>query len=244
MSSDPYTIFLQDQLKSALIEIDTLKKAIAASASVANATVPPVIVPPTTVPETTAKEQVTLPLPRCNATVKKQELFVTQDNGGSPFSVILYPGDYVEVYANNVEPYDIEDVKTSGRLIMKTTIKKFWRGDDVFKAMGSREYFGGAVLFQVTDGSYIHVGTDVKEFSHLPQGDTILYYVPEGGRNAVTYPYAVGSKFVYFLHDNVYIPAGVLTDWCDVCPIDYYYCRGDKSGAKHLDCDEIESTSL
>jgi hypothetical protein len=123
---------------------------------------------------------------------------------------ILYNGD--TPFVATVTPSHIEVYNRTHTGILRTTYKKLYVGDNTLNVPrhAKRGVFpGNSLLIQVTANRYIYVGSEVYEFTPR-DGDTIVAYYSPVGNSQVPYPYAVGSKYAYFMHDKVAVAVDAL----------------------------------
>lgn len=162
--------------------------------------------------------------PRLNKTYKNKskkkmsgaKRYEIHDNFGRPFLVDDF-GDRVVVYSQtfnmNTDTYD-EPVKLFDKKYKKLFVgdKPMWQVTENW-APGFK---GNSLLLEVSDNTYMHIGTEIYEFNPV-SGDKIVEYWSEVGNNDVPYPYAVGKTHLYFLIDGEHKSV----------PIDYFNLNED-----------------
>lgn len=163
--------------------------------------------------------------------LKKAKKYVVHDNGGRPFLIFV---DKSSVYVYTVNPKSDFDRKLtvadySKLLFTFKNVKKVYPGKD-------REYgyTGNTVLLELKD-RYVFIGERIYEFK---TEDSITKYYSTVGNSDVPYPVAVGTKYAYFMLDNVYVDIGMLpngpkTDWADAYG-DFYSFKNPKKISKKM----------
>lgn len=166
-----------------------------------------------------------------NATVARKQQYLTLDNGGNPFKVVIEQDNKIVVWAYNHQ--------------RKTPYLSF-KASQVFIGNSPRndmtEYSGGydrdgtsVVLQKVGDearNEYYFVGTVIFKFRTFAP---IIYFTSPVGNNSVPYPWAQDSSgYVYLLIENVVLksnlPANISNDAKDkIDPYSFYYGHTDNA---------------
>jgi hypothetical protein len=172
--------------------------------------------------------------------------YLIHDNGGRPFKVVVY-GKTVEIYKGESKKREDGSINFDqemdyNELIKKLTVKEVHIGEspcipaaDACGAFGK----GNSILLHVSGNKYIHIGYKIYEFI---MEDTFEAYYSVIGNNDVPYPVVLGSKYVYFMLDNTYLPRDIFKakmgpkDWADA----HSYLFGFKSfeTGEEVKCDQ------
>jgi len=105
------------------------------------------------------------------------------DNGGIPFVVHVTKKTKVEVINNEGEL--VFSTENALRVLPGNAKKKADKGN--------------TVLIELPDNKYVYIGgRHIKQFS-LIKGDRILRYESPLGNNDVSYPFAIGREYVYYM---------------------------------------------
>ncbi len=143
--------------------------------------------------------------------------YLTHDNGGCPFKVVIQPGK-ITVFDNEEDDNEdeIEDevkrVKQSEILSEILSINSpfqiFVGKSPVcemteFSGGIGKEFDGNAILIRPTEAlEYIHVGISIEKFK---TDSEVLHYVSPVGNNDVPYTYAITANKIYLLSEDVVI---------------------------------------
>ena len=152
-----------------------------------------------------------------NTTIASETCYTTLDNGGRPFKVCSNASKFwVFVAALHQKNNDDEVPQTYDKIVVDPTVyKRMFVGKSPRNSMtrfsggyGPR-FDGNSMLFELADGSYMHIGDRVKTFKAAP-GDVVKRYVSPVGSSSVPYPYAEGEKYTYLMREDVRIPNAAL----------------------------------
>jgi len=122
--------------------------------------------------------------------LSKTKSYLIHNNGTRPYRVTV-SGNNVAIYKNT----------ESGPLIKTLVVKQIHVG----KYDGAFGH-GNSILLDLGSKKYIHIGFDIYEFSML---DDFEAYYSLIGNSDVPYPILLGSKYVYFMLDFIYLPRTV-----------------------------------
>lgn len=139
------------------------------------------------------------------ATIEKS--YYTQHNGAGLFKIVV-KDKTIDIYVEDSD--DDSDNDNDEEVDMKIrytkllfTIVKYSRifiGQDI--NLG-RFASGNSILVELKSKMYIFIGSHIYNFQTTD--DIIAYESPIGNSN-VPYPYAVGTKYIYLMIENVYFP--------------------------------------
>jgi len=138
---------------------------------------------------------------------KKYEI---HDNGGRPYFVNI-EGNSVSVFENmdtlKVVDGKFVDIHNPPKLIFTKKADEIFIGKKSpkggYSGLKPSEAEGNSILLGI-DNKYIHIGTEIYEFSPV-KGDTIVKYYSNIGNSDVPYPYAIGKTHVYNMLDKLAI---------------------------------------
>lgn len=137
---------------------------------------------------------------------KPKHIYEILDNRATPFLVFDY-GDHVDVY-NQKYNEATNHHEIQGRIMQAKYINIFVGDNDLkFKEyeLKKGDGRGNSILLQTGKNKYVFIGDGIRSFT-TKNGDVIKKYYSPVGNNEVPYPYAVGDKYVYFMHGNVLQP--------------------------------------
>jgi len=140
---------------------------------------------------------------KTSAKLKGLKRYYIHDNGGRPFLVYIdNKKKRVYIYKKPKGTYDNTDKKYYTVLVREfKDVKKVFIGKDL--KWGPR-FDGNSILLQLKNGKcYVSIGWNIYRFK--PKDEIIRYYSIVGNSD-VAYPVALGTKNVYFMLDNVYVP--------------------------------------
>ncbi|ARF10718.1 hypothetical protein Hokovirus_2_245 [Hokovirus HKV1] len=126
----------------------------------------------------------------------KPKTFITDDNGGRPFKVVINDKKLVIYACSNYNTGD--NIKIYKKVCLETSkYVGYWSGFD------SSEYksHGNSILVKVNNHEYIFIGTEVFSFTTT---DIIEDFITPLGNSDVPYPIAYGTDNVYFLNNKKY----------------------------------------
>jgi hypothetical protein len=130
---------------------------------------------------------------------KRNKIYIIRDNGGSPFKVTC---NEEEITIQKMHK-TTTDTKPTYEKPFKH-IKKFegyWPGFDA--SLYSEN--GNSILVKIKDNKYIHIGYIIYAFE--THDDTIIDFIAWMGPNGVPYPLAFGTRNIYFLLEELYLPS-------------------------------------
>lgn len=180
-------------------------------------------------------------------TRKAGKSYLTHENGARPYKVQV-SGKNVEIYKGEYRR-SLEDTKAIDyetmdydKLVKKLTVKEVYVGKS--PCIPSADWcgaptVGNTILLHVSGKTYIHIGHGVCEFKIDDEVDAYYSLV---GNNDVPYPVVLGTKYVYFLLDNVMLPREVFkakmnaAEWADAYT--YFYGRKDFETGEPITCDK------
>jgi hypothetical protein len=132
--------------------------------------------------------------------LKPRHSFEILDNGGTPF--------IVDVYAKHLEIFE-DYPNFRPKKIFSTPFQKLFVGDNYFNLKNHGKRAGNSLLVQLGAQEYLFIGTEIYKFN-ARKGDTIQAYASPVGNSAVSYPYAIGKKYVYYMLDHTTLPIEIL----------------------------------
>lgn len=155
--------------------------------------------------------------------IKKLKSYYTHDNGGRPFLVFVNGNTNLHIYRipENVhidfEDYDKLKKQYYNQLIKSYKTTKIWIGkhtlkDQPDKYWNPKNSKGNSILAQLDNNKYLHIGSNIYEFT-TPNNDTIIKYYSMIGNNDVPYPIALGEKYLYQMLDCSYISREAFNQW-------------------------------
>tara|TARA_Y100000389_G_scaffold22767_1_gene19475 strand:+ start:10558 stop:11310 length:753 start_codon:yes stop_codon:yes gene_type:complete len=147
----------------------------------------------------------------------KGKKYLTHDNGGRPFLVVINNND-VSIFKlpngvyedKNTSKSDYTELVKEYKKVKKVFIGKSPKIDMTKFSAGYGKYFdGNTILIEIRPKQYCLVAERIVEFSTK---DSIEKYVSPVGNNDVPYPIAYGSENVYFFgyDEHKYIPKEII----------------------------------
>ena len=148
-----------------------------------------------------------------------QKYFI-HDNGGRPFLVYV-AGNKVWIYKHSKEiivedQKDFDNPKYYTELVKEYTAKQVFIGkspkNEMTKYSGGHgpKFTGNSILLKIGDKRYVSIGWTIYEFSTK---DEITEYHSPVGNNDVPYPVAIGTDYVYFMIEDVYVAKELFEDF-------------------------------
>lgn len=129
--------------------------------------------------------------------------YETHDNGGRPFCVEV-EDDEIHIYS---QLWDEEnEYWAKHKLILKTSYQRIFIGDNDLQLHQYKKkglFPGNSILIQISSHQYVFIGTEVFRFE---TDDELLEYYSPIGNSDVSYPYAIGTEWVYFFIESMMIP--------------------------------------
>lgn len=121
--------------------------------------------------------------------------YITHDNGGRPFKVIINDND-VSVYNNETNEFLFE------KNVEKVFIGKSPKNKmTTFSGGHGKKFDGNSILLKINDYTYQFIGESIFTFNTYEE---IIDYVSPVGNNDVPYPYALDSVGnIYLLLEGV-----------------------------------------
>lgn len=114
------------------------------------------------------------------------------DNGGRPFRVVVDENSIVVyLHYNNKKAVWRQDHP-----------KHVFVGEDPHSEAKDKDA-GNSVLVKVDEHNYVFIGPTIYSFKTT---DEIKSFVSPIGNSDVSYPYAIGTEFVYLLIEDVFFP--------------------------------------
>jgi len=153
----------------------------------------------------------------------KGTFYDIHDNGSRPFRVYLYgftASIYKGTFLDNTYIYD--------KLIKTVRINKSYLGPKGKDA-------GNSILLHLSGKKYMYIGSAIYEFQ---MEDDVDSYFSMIGNNDVPYPVLLGTQYVYFMLDHVYVPRRLFSpsmtvkQWNDAY-YRYYGYIDPMTGEKH-----------
>ena len=137
--------------------------------------------------------------------------YLINDNGNRPFKVEV-SGNIIRIYSgkridDGTDDYDIK--RKYNTLIQKLTVHKIYPGESPCElALISgfdcgKDSIGNSVLLHLSGSTYMFVGSEIYKFTMTDDFDA---YYSAIGLNSVSNQDLLGSKYVYFMLDHVYVP--------------------------------------
>lgn len=157
--------------------------------------------------------------------------YLTHDNGGRVFKVIIENDNIVKVYLNyEIPEYRVREVKEFenikvGDLLHTFQVEKVFIGKSLrnkmtdFSSGYGPEFDGNSILLHLNENNYVFIGNSIFSFQSLYK---IKNYCSPVGNNDVPYPYAIDeNENIYLMKENI-----VLTNTDKAIhkdPYNYYY---------------------
>lgn len=145
-------------------------------------------------------------------TNKPKYIYEILNRGFIRFLVFDY-GDHVDIYKQKFNEETKHD-EIQGRIMQLKYINIFVGVNDLtFKfyyrkseyKIKKGEAIGNTILLQTEKNKYVYIGDRILKFT-TKNGDVIKKYYSPFNKSLDTYPYAVGKKYVYFMHHNFMLP--------------------------------------
>ena len=148
-----------------------------------------------------------------------QKYFI-HDNGGRPFLVYV-AGNNVWIYKHSKKTVvedqkDFDNPKYYTELVKEYTAKQVFIGkspkNEMTKYSGGHgpKFTGNSILLKIGDKRYVSIGWTIYEFSTK---DEITEYHSPVGNSDVPYPIAIGTDYVYFMIEEVYVAKELFEDF-------------------------------
>jgi hypothetical protein len=166
----------------------------------------------------------------------KGKKYYIHDNGGRPFEVIIGQ-NLVSIY--KWTDLDDKEDKVYNKLV-KTykSFEKVFIGKSNVKYAKGKFFDGNSILLKLSKHKYVFIGQKIYSFTTR---DEIKKYISTVGNSDVPYPYAIGTKNVYLMISDVYVPLAILPKkYLEVKkeddhagPYGYYYLEKKIFNKKH-----------
>jgi hypothetical protein len=131
----------------------------------------------------------------------KGKKYLTHDNGGRPFQVIIDKNEvYIYKLSNEILDDDELNKETYDKLIKNFTAIKVYIGKD---SSNPKINDGNTVLLELPNNKIIFIGNSIYEFELVP-GDTIQKYFSKVGNSDVPYPVLLGKYYFYSMAEKEY----------------------------------------
>jgi hypothetical protein len=183
---------------------------------------------------------------------KSVKSYLIHDNGGRPFrvevsgkNVEIYKGEYRKLDDGKTIDYDKMDYN---KLLKKLVVKEVHVGQspcisapDACGSFGK----GNSILLHVNGNKYMYIGHEIYEFTMEDDFDKYYSLI---GNNDVPYPIILGTKYVYFMLDHVYLSKELFkakmsdAEWADAYT--YFYGRKDFDTGEEISCFKKYGTRL
>jgi hypothetical protein len=154
--------------------------------------------------------------------VKKNKGYLIHDNGARPYKVEV-SDKTVEIYSGTDHTELVKSLVVNEVYIGQSPCNSNISGSDACGLFTK----GNSILLYVNKNKYIYIGHEIYEFT---LEDEFEAYYSVIGNSDVPYPVLLGSKYVYFMLDHVYIPRDLFkakmnsAEWADA----YAYYMGYK----------------
>ena len=141
-------------------------------------------------------------------------VYYTHDNGGRPFLVSI-DDDFILVYKDSSYEQIDSDTPTYDQLVLTCPVETVYIGKD----LENKTSDGNSILLHVEENVYIYIGDKMYLF-HME--DIVDFYFSPIGNSDVPYPILLGTQYVYFMLDHIYVPRTEFSpqmtkpDWQDV----------------------------
>lgn len=146
-------------------------------------------------------------------TLVQMQTYITHDNGGRPFKVVI-DGLHVKIYKNN-KSILLASVQALKIFIGKSIENKM----TLFSGGYGPSFDGNSILLQIKTNKYIYIGSSIFEFTTYNE---IITFISNVGNSDVPYPYAIDCDNTYYLlGENVVVHN--IHPTSDSDPYDIYY---------------------
>ena len=159
----------------------------------------------------------------------KGKFYDIHDNGGRPFRVYLY-GFTASIYKGTFldKGTSLDGTYTYDKLITTVRTNKSYLGSKGKDA-------GNSILLHLSGKKYMYIGSNIYEFQMEDEVDSYFSMI---GNSDVPYPVLLGTQYVYFMLDHVYVsrrlfsPSMTAKQWEDAYAC-YYGYIDPMTGEKH-----------
>jgi hypothetical protein len=152
--------------------------------------------------------------------ITKSTSYLTLDNGGRSFDVVLTPTSFSVFKRRQLTKKERSDNKGDWETIDKIIdglkydvgVVRPTKYIRVFVGVCpeyGRKLAGNSILVQLTKKKYMFIGQQVETFE---VNEDIVGYLSPVGNSGVPYPYAVGVKNTYLMIEDTYLPNDTITE--------------------------------
>lgn len=121
--------------------------------------------------------------------------YLTHDNGGTPYKVVVYGNKKVEVFT-------FADDDEEENKVFSEKVETFDKLKKVFVGPAeNKEDLGNSVLLSINDNEYVFIGHQIVKFK---TEDKITEFYSPVANNDIPWPIAVGQNKVYLLSEYMY----------------------------------------
>ena len=131
-----------------------------------------------------------------------KKTYITVDNGGSPFKVIVdFTNKSVKILKLQTNP--VQDNIPESERVYTPILNKINNYQQIFIGKDDRypAFEGQSILIKMDAHNYIHIGWTIYSFSTK---DEITQFVSELGNSNVVYDYGVGTENIYLFTEGIY----------------------------------------
>jgi hypothetical protein len=128
--------------------------------------------------------------------------YLIHDNGARTLFVHIKDNNTVSIRKLNIDGSKYDSI------VKSYTVKKIIVGKSTYDPSKKKQTIlkyldGNSILLQLINNKYVFIGNCIYEFT-MP--DDYKKYYSLVGNSDVPYPVLVGSEYIYFMLDGVYIP--------------------------------------
>ena len=124
------------------------------------------------------------------------QTYFIHDNGERPYKVVIDKNKEVKIYKKKSEDiYEDNEFKIYKPL--KIFIGKSLKNEmTLFSGGYGKDFNGNSILLQLTNKSYVYIGSTIYSFKN---NSKIIDFLSPVGNNDVPYPYAIDTNGYYYL---------------------------------------------
>ena len=124
--------------------------------------------------------------------------YLTHNNGARTYFIQIINNNKIIIRRND------DNDGTYNEIIKKYNVIKIiaGKGIGIFTASESKKFDGNTVLLQLTKNKYVYIGDKIYEFIML---DEFKKYHSLLGNSDVPYPVLIGTEYIYFMLDGLYV---------------------------------------
>jgi hypothetical protein len=152
--------------------------------------------------------------------ITKSTSFLTLDNGGRSFNVVLTPTSFSVFKRRQITKKERSDNKGDWEILDKiidglkydVCVVRPTKYIRVFVGVSpdhGQKFAGNSILVQLNKKKYMFIGEQIDTFE---VNDDIVGYLSPVGNSGVPYPYAVGVKNTYLMIEDTYLPNNMITE--------------------------------